>query len=32
MNENIKYISYEEALSVYAKMIDASDGGFEGIR
>ena len=31
MNE-IKYIDYEEALEVYRKMIDASDGGFEGIR
>ena len=30
MNEEVKYISYEEALSVYAKMIDASDGGFDG--
>ena len=32
MNEDIKYITYDEALSVYRKMIDASDGGFEGIR
>lgn len=32
MNEEVKYISYEEALSVYAKMIDASDGGFNGVR
>ena len=32
MNEKVKYISYEEALSVYAKMIDASDGGFDGVR
>lgn len=32
MNEDIKYIDYEEALNVYHKMIDASDGGFEGIR
>lgn len=32
MNEEIKYIDYEEALNVYHKMIDASDGGFEGIR
>ena len=31
MNEDIKYITYDEALSVYRKMIDASDGGFEGI-
>ena len=32
MNEEVNYISYEEALSVYAKMIDASDGGFDGVR
>ena len=32
MNKEVKYISYEEALSVYAKMIDASDGGFDGVR
>ncbi len=32
MNEEIKYIDYEEALNVYHKMIDASDGGFEGVR
>lgn len=32
MNEEVKYISYEEAISVYAKMIDASDGGFDGVR
>lgn len=32
MNEDIKYIDYEEALNVYHKMIDASDGGFEGVR
>lgn len=29
---NIKYIDYEEALDIYHKMIDASDGGFEGVR
>ena len=32
MNKEIYYIEYEEALGVYRKMIDASDGGFEGIR
>lgn len=32
MNEEVKYIDYEEALNVYHKMIDASDGGFEGVR
>lgn len=32
MNEAIKYIGYEETLNVYHKMIDASDGGFEGVR
>lgn len=32
MNEDIKYIDYEEALNVYHKIIDASDGGFEGVR
>lgn len=32
MNEEIRYIDYEEALNVYHKMIDASDGGFEGVR
>lgn len=32
MNRNIHYISYEEALEVYRKMIDASGGGFAGIR
>ena len=31
MND-IKYIEYEEALDIYHKMIDASDGGFEGVR
>lgn len=31
MNE-IKYFEYEEALDIYHKMIDASDGGFEGVR
>jgi death-on-curing protein len=28
----IKYIGYEEALDIYRKMIDASEGGFEGVR
>lgn len=32
MNEEVKYIGYEETLNVYHKMIDASDGGFEGVR
>lgn len=32
MNDNIKYIDYEETLDVYQKMIDASEGGFEGVR
>lgn len=29
---DVKYISFDEAVSVYNKMIDASDGGFDGIR
>lgn len=32
MSDEIKYFDYEEALMVYRKMIDASDGGFEGVR
>lgn len=32
MRNEIKYISYGEALNVYRKMLDASDGGFEGVR
>ncbi len=32
MNEEIIYIDYDEALNIYGKMIDASDGGFEGVR
>lgn len=32
MRNEIKYISYEETLDVYRKMLDASDGGFEGVR
>ena len=32
MNKEIIYIDYDEALNIYGKMIDASDGGFEGVR
>ena len=32
MNEEIIYIDYDEVLNIYGKMIDASDGGFEGVR
>ena len=32
MNNEIHYIRYEEALEVYRKMIDASGGGFVGVR
>ena len=32
MNNEIQYISYEESLMVYRKMIDASEGGFAGVR
>lgn len=32
MNDDIKYIDYEEALKVYYTMIDKSGGGFGGIR
>lgn len=32
MNKETLYISYDEAINVYCKMIDASDGGFEGVR
>lgn len=32
MNKEIAYIDYDEALTIYGKMIDASDGGFEGVR
>lgn len=32
MNNVIHYISYEEALEVYRKMIVASGGGFAGVR
>lgn len=31
-NKGIQYISFEEVLSVYQKMIDQSGGGFSGIR
>lgn len=31
-NNCIQYITYEEVLSVYRKMIDQSGGGFAGIR
>ncbi|MCF0193470.1 MAG: Fic family protein [Prevotella sp.] len=32
MNKETKYISYIEAVDIYHKMIEASDGGYEGIR
>ena len=32
MNNQIKYIDYDETLDIYRRMIDASDGGFEGVR
>ena len=32
MSKDIIYIDYDEALNIYDKMIDASDGGFEGVR
>lgn len=32
MSKGIIYIDYDEALNIYGKMIDASDGGFEGVR
>lgn len=32
MNNQIKYIDYDETLDIYRRMIDASDGGFEGGR
>ena len=32
MNDEICYISYEDGLKVYRKMIDASEGGFAGVR
>lgn len=32
MSEQICYIDYDEALTVYAKMMTLSDGGFSGMR
>ncbi len=32
MNDGVKYFDYEETIMVYHKMIDASEGGFEGVR
>lgn len=32
MNKEIHYISYEDTLEIYRKVIDASDGGFAGLR
>ena len=32
MNKAVAYINYDEVLTVYSKMIEASDGGFEGVR
>lgn len=32
MNKEIAYINYDEAINIYSKTIEASDGGFEGIR
>jgi death-on-curing protein len=32
ISSGIKYITYDETLEVYHKMIEASDGGFEGVR
>ena len=32
MSNQIKYIDYDETLDIYRRMIDASDGGFEGVR
>ena len=32
MNDEIHYISYEDVLKIYRKMIEASDGGFAGVR
>lgn len=32
MNKETQYISYDVAIDVYNKMIDASDGGFDGVR
>ena len=32
MSEELKYISYDEALVVYAKTVVASGGGLQGVR
>lgn len=32
MSEELKYISYEEALKVYAKTVEASGGGLQGVK
>ncbi|MCM0722213.1 Fic family protein [Parabacteroides sp. W1-Q-101] len=32
MNDDIKYIVYDEALIIYQKMLEKSGGGFSGIR
>ncbi|MDE6536414.1 MAG: Fic family protein [Muribaculaceae bacterium] len=32
MNEELKYLSYEDALVVYAKTVAASGGGLQGIK
>ncbi len=32
MSKKIVYIDYDEALNIYGKMIDASGGGFDGVR
>lgn len=32
MNKEIKYIEYDEAIDIYHKTIEASDGGLEGVR
>ena len=32
MSEEVVYFDYKEVLIVYYKMIDASDGGFQGVR
>ena len=32
MSDELKYISYEEALVVYAKTVAASGGGLQGIK
>lgn len=32
MSKEFVYIDYDEVLAIYRKMIDASDGGFDGVR